>query len=178
MNFKNKSKVFTHQNFSKKNAAGFTLIEVLVSVVIFLMTIMAVSQIFISVIRSERAAYALLNSENNIRNNLELMARGIRMGTEFQDNTSNLSQLCFTNSKGNPQCFIFESETLNQELNGITQSLLDPLITIVSGHFYQIGGTTDSQKTIIIQLEAQVEVRNQIIYPFHVETVVTPRTLK
>lgn len=177
MNFKNKSKVFTHQNFSKKNLGGFTLIEVLVSVVIFLMTIMAISQIFISVIRSERVAYALLNSENNIRNNLELMARAIRMGTEFQDNTSNFSQFCFTNSKGDPQCFIFESKTLNQELNGITQSLLDPSITIVSGHFYQIGGTTDSQKTIIIQLEAQVEVRNQI-YPFHVETAVTPRTLK
>jgi len=62
---------------------GFTLIEVLVSVGVFLLTILAISQIFITVIRSERIAYALLNSENNIRNNVELMAKTIRMGKNF-----------------------------------------------------------------------------------------------
>jgi len=36
----------------------------LISVGIFIMTIMALSQIFISVIRSEQVAYALLNEEN------------------------------------------------------------------------------------------------------------------
>ena len=70
--------------FLNNKRKGFTLVEVLVSVGIFVMIVMAISQIYIAVLHSEQVAYALLNSENNIRDNLEFMARAIRMGKEFQ----------------------------------------------------------------------------------------------
>jgi len=152
---------------------GFTLVEVLVSVGVFLMTIMAISQIFISVIRSENLAYALLNSENNIRNNLELIARAIRMGTNFSqtDNTN----ICFTNSDKDNQCFTFKNNNIYETLKGTDFPLLDPSITVNSGNFYLINNP-NSQWTVIIQLQAEVYVRGRS-YPFHLETAVTPRTL-
>ncbi|MGC8651288.1 MAG: PilW family protein [Minisyncoccia bacterium] len=159
-------------NFKKKPKA-FTLVEVLVSVGVFLMTIIAISQVFITVIRSERLAYALLNSENNIRNNVELMARAIRMGTNFSQ-TDN-SYLCFTNSTKEPQCFNFRNNNILETLGRTDFPLLDPSIQIASANFYLINNS-NSQWTVVIQLQAQVEVYGQI-YPFHIETAVTPRTL-
>ncbi len=155
---------------------GFTLIEVLVSVGIFLLTIMAISQIFITIIRSERVAYALLNSENNIRNNLELMAKTIRMGKNFSLSPDS-KELCFDyylENQWQPLCYKFNRNLEKSLNNGDYYSLLDPQIQIVSGHFYQLGNGSDSQLSFIIQLEAQVEVRD-IEYPFHVETAVASR---
>jgi prepilin-type N-terminal cleavage/methylation domain-containing protein len=172
---------------------GFTLIEVLVSVGIFLMTMIAISQIFITVIRSERVAYALLNSENNIRNNVELMAKTIRMGKNFDQvllMSSGGKELCFDYYLDNewPKlCYKFDdlSQRLERSLetldNGEYKPLLDPQIKLSpdpdsSGHFYQIGNGSDSQLSFIIQLEAQIVERN-INYLFHVETAVTSRYL-
>ena len=160
---------------------GFTLIEVLVSVGLFLLTILAISQIFITVIRSERIAYALLNSENNIRNNLELMAKTIRMGKNF-NLSSDKEELCFDyflESQWQKLCYKFDvsSQFLSRSLNGGDyEPLLDPQVKITSGHFYQIGDGSTSQLSFIIQLETQVTVRG-IEYPFHVETAVTSRYL-
>ena len=165
-------------NFNKKQKA-FTLVEVLVSVGLFLLTILAISQIFITVIRSERVAYALLNSENNIRNNVELMAKTIRMGKNF-DLSPDSKQLCFDyflESQWQKLCYRFDvsSPVLSRSLNGEDyESLLDPQIEVVSGHFYQIGDGLTSQLSFLIQLATQVKVRG-IEYPFHVETAVTSR---
>ena len=160
---------------------GFTLIEVLVSVGLFLLTILAISQIFITVIRSERVAYALLNSENNIRNNVELMAKTIRMGKNFILSPDK-EELCFDyflENQWQKLCYRFDvsSQVLSRSLNGGDyEPLLDPQVKITSGHFYQIGDGSTSQLSFLIQLEAQITVRG-IEYPFHVETAVTSRYL-
>jgi hypothetical protein len=59
-------------------------------------------------------------------------------------------------------------------MNAEYKPLLDRQIQVVSGRFYQLGNGFDSQLSFIIQLEAQVKVRD-IEYPFHVETAVTSR---
>ena len=156
-----------------------SLIEVLVSVGLFLLTILAISQIFITVIRSERVAYALLNSENNIRNNVELMAKTIRMGKNFIL-SSDKEELCFDyflENQWQKLCYRFDvsSQVLSRSLNGEDyEPLLDPQVKITSGHFYQIGDGSTSQLSFLIQLATQVKVRG-IEYPFHVETAVTSR---
>lgn len=170
---------------TKYKFKAFTLVEVLVSVGIFLMTIIAISQIFITVIRSERIAYALLNSENNIRNNLELMAKTIRMGKYFDQvrlMSSGGKELCFDyylDNQWQGLCYKFDnsSQILSRSLNGRDyEPLLDPQIKLISGHFYQIGTGSNSQLSFIIQLETQVSERG-VNYPFHVETAVTSRYL-
>ena len=169
--------IYKIKNFPK----GFTLIEVLVSVGLFLLTIMAISQIFITVIRSERVAYALLNSENNIRNNVELMAKTIRMGKNF-DLSSDGKELCFDyylDNQWQRLCYKFDvsSQILSRSLNnGGYEPLLDPQIKLTSGRFYQIGDGSTSQLSFIIQLTTQV-VERGIEYPFHMETAVTSRYL-
>jgi len=174
----------------KKNfLSGFTLVEVLVAVGIFLMTIIALSQIFVTVIRSERVAYALLNNEDNIRNALESMARTIRMGTKFTLTGSqlefdyNVANECIINNNCDHIIYHFDKgflkETLSEGGKAVFSDLpmIDPAITIEEGSFEQIGDPANEQPTIIIRLKAKVTVRG-VDYYFNVQTAVTPRIIQ
>lgn len=156
---------------------AFTLIEVLVSVGIFLMTIMAISQIFVTVISSEKVAYALLNTENNVRNNLELMAKTIRMGKNFQLFPDN-QELCFDyylENQWKKICYEFNDSKLLRSIdNGNYLPLFDPKIKVNFGKFYQIGDGSTSQLSFIIALKAEITIKNAT-YPFYIETAVTSR---
>ena len=175
----------------KKFLSGFTLVEVLVAVGIFLMTIIALSQIFVTVIRSERVAYALLNNENNIRNALESMARTIRMGTKFTLTGSqlefdyNVTNECLINNNCDHIIYYFRNNSLEEYLSekgssvfsSPSLSMIDPQIIIEQGSFEQIGNPANEQPTIIIRLKAKVTVRG-VDYYFNVQTAVTPRIIQ
>lgn len=178
MNFNKFQRIVT--NFKSRSSA-FTLIEVLVSVGLFVMVMITLSQVYISVVRSERIAYALLNSENNIRNSLEIMARSIRLGKDFE-RTGNGRQICFQYFlEGNWQkiCYRFKEtdgtlEKLSED--GPFVSILDPQLTVNHLQFYIKGGDSDSQASIIIVMEVSTSVKQQE-YLFNVQTAVTPRSL-
>jgi type II secretory pathway pseudopilin PulG len=167
-------------NFKKKQK-GFTLVEVLVSVSLFIMVIIALSQVYISVIRSERIAYVLLNSENNIRNSLEIMARSIRIGKNF-DISPNHKELCFDyylEGVWERYCYRFNEthgtlEKLSED--GSFVSILDPQLKVNHLQFYIKGGDFDSQASIIVAMEVSTQVKEQE-YLFNLQTAVTPRSL-
>ncbi|MDD5760657.1 MAG: prepilin-type N-terminal cleavage/methylation domain-containing protein [Candidatus Pacebacteria bacterium] len=156
---------------------GFTLVEVLVSVGLFVMIIVAISQIYIAVLRSEQTAYALLNSENNIRDNLEFMARSIRMGRNFNlsEDGKMLSFDYYSEGAWQNAEYRFNNSTKNLDKNSFP--LFDSsVLEITDGRFYLKDSGRDSQKTIIIVLEATTRIK-QKEYIFNVETSVTPRIL-
>ena len=167
-------------NFRKRQKA-FTLVEVLVSVGLFVMAIIALSQVYISVIRSERIAYALLNSENNIRNSLESITRSFRLGKNFEP-LANGKTMCFDyymDADWQNICYRFNEDyqTLERRYQtGQYMSLLDPQLKVNYLQFYIKGGTSDSQASIIVVLEVSTKVRNRE-YLFNLQTAVTPRYL-
>jgi|GEM_PF-1436595 len=180
MNFNKFQQIST--NLKKKQKA-FTLIEVLVSVSLFAMAIIALSQVYISVIRSERVAYALLNSENSIRNSLEIMARSIRIGKNFEISSETEDEtLCFDySSEGiwKNTCYRFnvDDKTLEKSSQeGPFMSMLDTELGVNYCKFYIKGGTSNSQLAIIIVLEVSTKA-NQQEYLFNLQTAVTPRAL-
>ncbi|MCK4805856.1 MAG: prepilin-type N-terminal cleavage/methylation domain-containing protein [Candidatus Pacebacteria bacterium] len=166
---------------TKLKTKAFTLVEVLVSVSLFVMAIVALSQVYISIIRSERIAYALLNSENNIRNSLEVMARSIRLGKNFEILPDN-KRLCFDyylEGAWEGYCYRFNVDDYTLEKlskDGSYVSMLDPSLKVNYGQFYNKGGLSDSQSVIIIVLEVSTSVRQQQ-YLFNLQTAITPRYL-
>ena len=166
--------------FTKKQK-GFTLVEVLVSVSLFIMAIITLSQVYISVIRSEIIAYALLNSENNIRNSLESIARSIRLGKDFEP-TGNGRQICFQyflEGYWQKTCYRFnEPHGTLEKLSGDGPfaSILDPQLKVNYLQFYIKGGDSNSQASIIVVMEVSTSVKQQE-YLFNVQTAVTPRSL-
>ena len=165
----------------KKRRKAFTLIEVLVSVGLFAMAMIALSQVYISVIHSERVAYALLNSENSIRNSLESMARSFRLGKNFEC-TGYGRKICFEyflEGRWQKICYRLDETygTLEkQSEDGPFVSILDPELKVNHLQFYVKGGDPDSQALIIIVMEVSTQVKKQE-YLFNLQTVVTPRYL-
>ncbi len=70
-----------------KKLKAFTLIEVLISLFVFIIIAGILTKIYITTIRTERIAYVLLRDENIVRNELETLARDIRMGVAFELNS-------------------------------------------------------------------------------------------
>lgn len=177
MNFFSRFKI---KNLRSNKKKGFTLIEVLVSVFIFTMVIIVISQIYIAVLQTERVAYALLNSENNIRNNLEMIARSIRVGKNFtvSENNTAISFDYFSEGSWEEMEYRFNGNENNLEklADGRFFSLFDPQINVNYIRFYVQDSGSKSQKTIIIILEASTEVNKQE-YTFNIQTSITPRSL-
>ena len=169
---------------------GFTLIEILVAISVFIVTLIAISQVFISIIHSERIAYGLLNIENIIRNNLEYMARAIRMGRQFSV-SSDGQQICFKTFQSAievDECFRFEPNNipgldfdnynLIQSIGGSDAILIDTSklpIKIAQGRFDL--NKNLQQPSIRIILKAKTRVANKW-HDFDVETAITPRVLR
>lgn len=102
------STTFTHRNggvdlssttFSiRKSGAGFTMIELLVAMVLFVTIVSMVSVIFITSIRAERQIVALIAANDNTFQALEQMSRAIRVGRSF--NIPSPAEMDFLNPQG------------------------------------------------------------------------------
>ena len=178
---------------SRRAREGFTLVELLVAIGVFLITIMVLSQVFIAIVRTEKIAYAFLNSESAIRNNFETVARLVRMGKNFWISNDS-RELCFDSYIENnwqKVCYYFDGadnnnfkigkgggcgmEGMNRHGSGSCYSPFSKDIIIQSGKFYLKSGT-NIQPSVVISIFFEVEVKGQK-YSFPVQTAVTPRIL-
>src|SRR3989344_9647798 len=76
---------------------GFTMIELIVAMGIFLILISAATSVFVQALRTQRAIVALMAANDNASLVLEQMAREIRVGYNFQTNVSE-DELTFVNA--------------------------------------------------------------------------------
>ena len=168
---------------SIKKFKGFTLIEILVATGIFVAVMVVLSQVYLAIIRSERVAYGLLNAENNIRNNLEVIARSLRMGKNFESIDNGICFDYYLDTDYQQVCYQYNNSNSNIEQrigeDSNYEPLFDPNLKITKANFDIKGDSLqkDSQMTIIISLEVETPpIRNQV-YTFHLQTAVTPRIL-
>ncbi len=175
----------------KQKPKGFTLIELLIATGVFVSVMVSLSQVYIAIVRSEQVAYALLNTENNIRNNLELIARSIRMGKDFEvlEGGQGIcfqyyleetwSKFCYEYGEDNNKKFNIKQKKNNQDIGWLFDS---PDVEITKAKFYLINNGSDYQESIIIPLEIQTKVKTgggeEQIYTFNIQTAVTPRFLQ
>jgi prepilin-type N-terminal cleavage/methylation domain-containing protein len=69
------------QQYIKHNKSGFTLVEMLVAIAIFVTALTAVSAIFTFSNKSQRTTQALSDTQSDARFALEVMAQNIRRGS-------------------------------------------------------------------------------------------------
>lgn len=166
------------QIFSTKYG-GFTLIESLVAITVFLVVVTMVSSIYISFIRQERRLYAFLRTENNIRFALDYIGRDIRMAKEysFTENISSdgSSTLSFKDYKGQDTVYSLRENNIYADRAGNSVPLLDETIEIKFLRFYITEGEKgESQPTVIIAFEATDKNTD---FNYSLQTAVTPRNL-
>ncbi len=81
--YRSADNVYGHFDIERKSGAGFTLVELIVAIGIFsIVTTIAVGG-FVSVLRTQRQAAALVSANSNISLIIEQIAREIRTGDNF-----------------------------------------------------------------------------------------------
>lgn len=102
------------KNFQRK--AGFTLVELLIAMGIFVVVIGISSSIFIQSFRSQRSLVSLIAVNSNASLTMEQMARELRTGVGFPDSGGN--SIAFTNSVGEAVTYQHNSSQGSVERNG------------------------------------------------------------
>lgn len=106
-------------NFSKiKIQSGFTLVEMLVAVTLFIIIISVTAGVFINSLRTQQAVIALISANDNASLALEQMAREIRTGSQFTADR-NGSRLSFVSQKYGRVVYSFNVQTNAIERNNL-----------------------------------------------------------
>lgn len=96
---------------------GFTIIELLVAMTLFVVVIAATSGAFIQALRTQRATVALIAANSNAALAIEQMMRDIRTGSDFFVND------IATVGKGTKLTFLGANETVTYNWNSAEQSI-------------------------------------------------------
>jgi len=123
-------------NFNENKNKGFTLIELLVALTLFSIIIISMSSITLSVMKSQRKAFAIQGVEESSRYILESIIKEIRMSVINTNSGSNLSLLNVTNSDGETVMYRFSGGKLSRRVNTGAWQDLSPNNIDLTGSFY------------------------------------------
>jgi prepilin-type N-terminal cleavage/methylation domain-containing protein len=189
------------KNMGKKNKnQGFTLIEILVSVVILVSIFSIVSGLFFSALQSQRRALGLQSLLKEVSYAMEYMSRQLRMaqkdkvdtrcttdGSDFKNYTTTASSVKFRSYHETAQCldFFLENERLKvkRTIMGEPESgdfLTSEKIIVESFKVVAIGdGLLDKvQPKITIFLKARVKGEKPESQPeIQIQTTISQRNL-
>jgi prepilin-type N-terminal cleavage/methylation domain-containing protein len=166
-----------------KKKGGFTLVESLVAITVFLVVVTIAGGIYIGLVRQERRLYAFLKTENSIRFALDYMGRDIRMARsydEFEDQNVfpyGGTSLTFVDYNRQDTTYEFREKGIfiSRGAGGNSLSLLSDTIEVNYLKFYITENSPgNKQPAVTIALEATDKNTG---FKYSLETAVTPRNL-
>ncbi|MGE4554569.1 MAG: prepilin-type N-terminal cleavage/methylation domain-containing protein [Candidatus Paceibacterota bacterium] len=151
---------------------GFTLMELLVATMIFVVGVVLFSQIYISVLRTEKIAYGFLNNISSLEYAIDFITREIRMGKDFQvqgDNT-----LVFNNRNNENITYYLSNNQIYRRVDNKTPYPITPLgLTIKELAFKKEGGLPFQR--ITLTLTFSLPFKEGVVAESTLKTTVTPR---
>lgn len=121
-----------------KNKRGFTMVELLVAMTLFIVFIVIASGSFIRALRTQRTIVALIAANDNASLGLEQMAREIRTGASFS--TTNGNDLDFINAYNIEVTYRLNNDTIERGEGGTNfQPITATNVRINSLNFYLLG---------------------------------------
>ncbi len=195
---------FTRHRISDER--GFTLVELLVSVMIFTAVMLVAIGSLLSMVDANRKAQSIKSAVNNLSFALDAMSRQVRTGSTIHCGaagalsvpTSNCTEetlLAFENFNGNPSdandqivycqgnnstCSSSGTSILRSTNGGATYApITSPEVTIVYMHFNVIGGLPGDgvQPKIVMTLKGYAGTSDRTRTTINLETMMTTRLL-
>lgn len=161
-----------------KDKRGLTMIELIVAIGIFGLTIGMAMGIFVLAVTSQRRITALKNIEDNVRFAIESISREIRTGRNFNNNSNLLS---FANAKGESVVYRLNASIIEKSSDGgINYSTITGSeVTIDYLNFYlsgQVAGDNlEPRITITMGVSSKVGNQNANL---KIQTTISERILQ
>ncbi|MEO6536078.1 MAG: prepilin-type N-terminal cleavage/methylation domain-containing protein [Candidatus Paceibacterota bacterium] len=137
--------------YTTKGKRGFTLVELIVSIGLFIIVLTIAASAYLSLINLNRKARATNDLVSNLSYIVEAMSRSIRTGTNYQcgglgggNCSTGNNTFTFTNDRAQSITYLLKSGgVIGQCIGSCTQSSADPLsdqrITVTNLVFYVQG---------------------------------------
>lgn len=143
---------------------GFTLIEIMVAVSIFVIVAFIVSSTLLSLIAASRRADKLRSIIDNVNFAMESMTQGIKFGRgyTFVDGTSAdpASSFAFTDKDGSAVAYTITNGSIwFQKDSESAQKITSPEAIITSLEFYDNNTAGDCLKSVLIKVNGQALVK-------------------
>lgn len=175
----------------KKNNKGVTLLELMVAVSLFSITILMATRIFKTVIDGQRDAIAAQNMQESIRYTFERISKEIRMAQKDISGscTGTADKVYDTNAGNNELIFLnYHGECVTYSLGDyrlqIQRQIIDPSplpitlkkIRINSLQFELLGSNLETdQLMVVIKIDAEAEAKEQFKHRLKTQTSISTR---
>ena len=154
-----------------KQQQGFTVIELIVAIGLFIVVVGIASGTFIRALRTQRSVAELMAANDNASLTLEQMTREIRTGREFSSTGSRLS---FINYQAQPVEYALSGGTI--ERNGTPLTSRNVLVQYLS--FVLLGEAPGDGRQTRITIMAGVAARGRLeSFITRLQTTVSSRIL-
>jgi len=196
-----KYKIKQNNKLNVNSTAGFSLVEMLVSIGIFMSIMTIAISSLISIIGANKKAQAIKNTIDSVTFAVENISRDMRAGTDYKCFTSDgfYSSYCdpegsnkveYTSSDGDHTIqYVFENSVLTKIDNNTPVDLIsaDSNVNIQKMTFYVIGAycedstlegcnSTKTQPRVIITISGLISVKGSDNTSFNLQTSISQRT--
>lgn len=177
---------------ARDSCAGFTLVEMLVSIALFSVIMVTSVGSLLSLIDASRQAWATKTVVNNLHFALENMTRDIRTGRNYHCDiavgrlkepadcsSSSASSLSFTAFGGETVVYRQNGNAIERSLDGGGEylPLTSPEVVIEDLRFFVAGAKTAGQPRVFIIAKGKMQGRARVASRFDIETLVSQRLL-
>lgn len=122
-----------------RRANGFTLIELMVSISIFLTSIIVVTSVFLLSFSTQRRAFAERRVVDALRSGLEVMAREVRTGIGFANCPFGCSSLAFKNDEDKNVTYALSSGCVTRSVDALSGCITPSAVTVENLNFIVSG---------------------------------------
>ncbi|MEK7175314.1 MAG: hypothetical protein AAB693_00710 [Patescibacteria group bacterium] len=172
------------KNTNPKLVCGYTIIETMVSISVFLIAILIGMSALLNANSTQRKANDMRAILDNLSFIMEDISRNLRMGNGYSCDNNNCKKFSFTGSDGNGWSYEIN---LDKKVirDVIKNSISDPVILnseeikidSVNSGFTIINNTTGKQSFVIIKLSGEIKSKD-VTTPFSLQTSVSRRALE
>jgi len=156
-----------------KHNKGFTVIELLISMSLFLVLVGIATGGFLTALRSQRAITSLIEANDSVSLTMEQMTREIRNSRDFGISDSN-SRLTFINQYGQSINYFFDGNAI--ERNG--QKITADNVNITKFNIVLSGTTYSEVRQPRITIALSVGIKNKYLeLSIPIQTTISPRMI-
>jgi prepilin-type N-terminal cleavage/methylation domain-containing protein len=173
--------------FEKMNRSGFTLVEIMVSVVIFSFVMLMVASMLLAIVQANAKAQTLKTTLDNLNISLDEMSRTIRTGSYYGGTScadGTFTSFKFTNQEGVVVTYSYDSASNNGQgsidrVEGVGGQPIaitgtDVGITSASFNLENCSASNNTQPYVIIIVKGSAGIQpNQST--FNIETTISKR---
>ncbi len=186
--------------YKKRDCRGFTLIEMLVAVALFVVIMLTVGSAVLSVLEGNRKAQATELVMNNLNFAMETIVRSLRVGSMYhcdvavglidvpRDCSGGASSIAFESSGGDrgtiadQVIYQLRNNTIERSYDGGSNfvPMTAPEVVVESVQFHVVGasGAPDTnQPRVLVRVQGRAGVSARVETRFDIQTTVAQRSL-